>query len=87
MRIYIYKVIIFIVAIFFLYQLTVGYTIHNFQKKIFSTLDKETSEKIKDKIRQELNSSLKKDNILEKKDAILLKNFLDKISSELKESK
>ena len=70
MRIYIYKVIIFIVAIFFLYQLTVGYTIHNFQK-IFSTLDKETSEKIKDKIRQELNSSLKKDNILDKEDAIL----------------
>ena len=87
MRIYIYKIIIFVVAMFFLYQLTVGYTIHNFQKKIFSSLDKETSEKIKNKIRQELNNSLKKDNILEKKDAILLKNFLDKISSELKESK
>ncbi len=87
MRIYIYKLLIFVVAIFFLYQLTIGYTIHNFQKKIFSTLDKETSENIKDKIRQELNNSLKKDNILEKEDAMLLKNFLDKISSELKESK
>tara|TARA_B100001248_G_C27265325_1_gene400417 strand:+ start:211 stop:474 length:264 start_codon:yes stop_codon:yes gene_type:complete len=87
MRIYIYKVIIFVVAIFFLYQLTVGYTIHNFQKKIFSSFDKETSGKIKDKIRHELESSLKKDNILKKEDAILLKSFLDKISSELKEIK
>ena len=87
MRIYIYKVIIFVVAIFFLYQLTVGYTIHNFQKKIFSSLDKETSVKIKDKIRHELESSLRKDNILKKEDAILLKSFLDKISSELKEIK
>ena len=87
MRIYIYKVIIFVVAIFFLYQLTVGYTIHNFQKKIFSSLDKETSGKIKDKIRHELESSLRKDNILKKEDAILLKSFLDKISSELKEIK
>ena len=87
MRIYIYKVIIFVVAIFFLYQLTIGYTIHNFQKKIFSSLDRETSVKIKDKIRHELESSLKKDNILKKEDAILLKSFLDKISSELKEIK
>ncbi len=87
MRIYIYKVIVFVVAIFFLYQLTVGYTIHNFQKKIFSSLDKETSVKIKDKIRHELESSLRKDNILKKEDAILLKSFLDKISSELKEIK
>ena len=87
MRIYIYKVIIFVVAIFFLYQLTVGYTIHNFEKKILSSFDRETSVKIKDKIRHELESSLRKDNILKKEDAILLKSFLDKISSELEEIK
>jgi len=86
MRIYIYKVIIFVVAVFFLYQLTIGYTVHSFQKKIFSSFDKNTSEKIKDKIRQEIKNSLQKDRIISKNDAILLKNFIDKISLEIKEN-
>ena len=86
MRIYIYKVIIFVVAVFFLYQLTIGYTVHSFQKKIFSSFDKNTSEKIKDKIRKEIKNSLQKDRIISKNDAILLKNFIDKISLEIKEN-
>tara|TARA_B100000886_G_C20349864_1_gene460382 strand:+ start:534 stop:815 length:282 start_codon:yes stop_codon:yes gene_type:complete len=49
-----------------------------------SKIDKNTAEVIKDKLRSELKSGLEKDRILTEEDADLIKNFLDKISSELK---
>ena len=49
-----------------------------------SNLDKNTAEIIKDKLRSELRSGLEKDRILSDEDAILIKKFIDKISSELK---
>ena len=39
---------------------------------------------IKDKIRSEIRSGLEKDKILSDEDAILIKKFISKISSELK---
>lgn len=50
-----------------------------------SSLDKEAAEVIKNKIRDEIKSGLEKDRILSKEDAKLLKKFINKISSELKE--
>ena len=50
-----------------------------------SSLDKETAEVIKNKIRDEIKSGLGKDRILSQEDANLLKKFINKISSELKE--
>ena len=49
-----------------------------------SNLDKNTAEIIKDKLRSELKSGLEKDRILSDEDAILIKKFIEKISSELK---
>ena len=49
-----------------------------------SSLDKGTAEMIKNKIRSELKSGLEKDRILSDEDAILIKKFIEKISSELK---
>tara|TARA_Y100001958_G_C20990302_1_gene378080 strand:- start:437 stop:715 length:279 start_codon:yes stop_codon:yes gene_type:complete len=49
-----------------------------------SNLDKNTAEVLKDKIRSELKSGIEKDKILSDEDAILIKKFIDKISSELK---
>ena len=37
-----------------------------------------------DKLRKEITNSLKKDEILNKEDKILFKNFYNKISSEVK---
>ena len=48
-----------------------------------SSLDKETAEMVKDKIRSELKSGLEKKQILSNEDAILIKKFIEKISSEL----
>ena len=51
--------------------------------KKLSSLDKETAEMIKDKDRSELESGLEKDRILSNEDALLIKKFINKISSEL----
>ena len=83
MRIFIYKLIISFLAIFFLYHSTIGYTIYKFQNKIYSSLNKKTVEDIKLKIRAEIENSLKKDTILERDDAILLNKILKKLSSEI----
>ena len=39
---------------------------------------------IKDKVRSELKSGLEKKQILSNEDAVLIKKFIEKISSELK---
>ena len=49
-----------------------------------STLDNNTAEMVKDKIRSEIKSGLEKDRILSNEDAILIKKFIKKITSELK---
>jgi len=83
MRIFVYKILILIVSLFFLYQFTIGYTIYSLQQKIFTKINKENSITIKSKIREELKSSLKKERILNKEDALTLKNFFNKIKSEI----
>ena len=83
MRIFIYKLIISFLAIFFLYHSTIGYTIYKFQNKIYSSLNKKIVEDIKLKIRAEIENSLKKDKILKRDDAILLNKILKKLSSEI----
>ena len=49
-----------------------------------SNLDKSTAEVLKDKIRSELRSGIEKDKILSDEDAVLIKKFMEKISSEIK---
>jgi hypothetical protein len=83
MRIFFYKFIIIILGLFILYQLTVGYTIKKIQQKFYSINVKEQSEFIKDKLREEIKNTLKKDEILTKEDAILIKKFYLKILSEI----
>jgi cell division protein FtsL len=83
MRIFFYKFIIILVGLFILYQLTIGYTIKKFEQKFYSINIKEQSELIKNKLREEIKDTLKKDRILEKEDAILLKKFYLKTLSEI----
>ena len=49
-----------------------------------SALDNNTAEMVKDKIRSEMKSGLEKDQILSSEDAVLIKKFIKKITSELK---
>jgi|TARA_B110000914_G_C15214102_1_gene332030 hypothetical protein len=84
MRFFFYKFLIVIVGLFILYQSTVGYTISKFQQQFYSFNIQEKSNFIKEKIRVEIKNSLKKDKVLNKKDAILIKKFFNLVSSEIK---
>ena len=84
MRFFFYKFLIVIVGLFILYQSTVGYTISKFQQQFYSFNIQEKSNFIKEKIRVEIENSLKKDKVLNKKDAILIKKFFNLVSSEIK---
>ena len=78
MKIFIYKLLISLVAIFILFQLTVGLLIKRL-KKYTRIIFKETVILFKEKIREEIKNGLSKENILSKEDAKLLNQFYEKI--------
>lgn len=86
MREFVYKMMIFFIVTFFLYHSTIGYSIYKFQNKIYSSIDKKAVGDIKNKIREEIKSSLKKKRILKEEDALLLKKLLQKLSFEIRNS-
>ena len=87
MRLFLYKSLFILVAVFILYKITIGSLINKYENKIESYFTKETIEKYKLKIRRELQDASKKDKILKKEDAELLSQILEKLQQELLESK
>ena len=83
MRLFIYKSLFVFLCIIIAYKLTIGSLIQNLEKKFTEIKSKENLVFISEKIRKELKSSVNKDNILAKEDAILFKKFLNKINSEI----
>ena len=83
MKIFIYKCLSGAFIFFVLFQLTIGAAIKEVEKQINQTVSQENIIKFKNKIRKELNSALKKENYISKEDAILIKNFLEKVKSEI----
>ena len=59
MRIYVYKILVLFVAIFFLYQFTIGHTIYKIQNKFYSSMNKNSIEEFKEKIRHTKNWRLR----------------------------
>lgn len=84
MKIFIYKSIFVAIIVFILFQITFGFMIRNYENKLYNSLSKEKITYFKDKIRSEINKGLEKDRILTPEDAVLLKKFLDKVNTELK---
>jgi|TARA_Y100000389_G_scaffold153060_1_gene153208 hypothetical protein len=87
MKIFIYKLLIFFILSFIFFQFTIGYTVRNYENKILNTFSKDKINYIRDKVKDEIKSSLKEDKILSNDDALLLKNFFKKINNEIKNSK
>ena len=83
MKIFIYKSIITFVFIFFFYQITIGSKVREIESRINNLTSKENVNFLKDKIRQEIKNGLEKENYLNKEDAKLLNDFINKIKSEL----
>ena len=86
MKQFIYKTIIVIIAIVVIYEFTISKQIKQItdQSEIF--LSKEGRKEGVEKLREEIKKALKKDRYLSKEDAKLIKEFIQKITIELKNS-
>jgi hypothetical protein len=83
MRVFIYKSLFFIIIIYILFQLTIGYTVKKIKEEIYNLKSKESIELIKSKIRDEINAGIKKEKLLDEGDKKLINDFIEKIRTEL----
>jgi len=83
MKLFVYKTLFIFVSIFIIFQLTIGLKINQFEKKIEKFKSEENIENVKNKIRKELRSGIKKENYLTPEDAKLINDFINKLNKEL----
>tara|TARA_B100001059_G_C17438726_1_gene381585 strand:- start:299 stop:562 length:264 start_codon:yes stop_codon:yes gene_type:complete len=86
MRIFVYKILFVILCFYLLFEFTVKLQINKFKNQVESIKSKENLNIIETKIRKEIESGLKKDRILSKEDAKIIKKFIIKLNKELDES-
>ena len=84
MKIFIYKTLIVIFAVYLLLQFTVGLKIREYEKKLESLIySKQTREKVIEKIKEEIKTANQKENLFTSEERDLLSNFINKIQKEL----
>ena len=86
MRLFFYKTLIIFFFIVLVYKLTISKTIMQIEASLDNLSSKENISTIKEKLRDEIKSSLSKKKILKSEDATLIKKFIDKISNEIREA-
>ena len=87
MKIFVYKTLFVFFLIYLLLQFTIGAKIRQIQQEIDYFVSKENVEIIKDKIRDEIRNAINKERYLSEQDAQLINDFLDKIKTDLKNSR
>jgi|TARA_B110000914_G_scaffold220312_1_gene230193 hypothetical protein len=87
MKQYIYKIIIFIIAIIMIYEFTIGKQINKYTERLNAISSKEGRKDSVNKLREEIKKGIKKERYLSKEDAKLINQFLNKIKTELSEDK
>ena len=87
MRTFIYKSLIISFLAIIVFKLTISRTINSYEKKFYENFNREKVEFFKSKIRDEMRNAIKKDNYLNNDDAILIKEFIDKVKSDLSSAK
>ena len=83
MKLFIYKTLFAAIIFFVLFQITISATVNKFKENISYLTSDENKNLIKNKLRKELNSAIKKENYLNEEDKKLIKQFLDKVKKEL----
>tara|TARA_B100000287_G_C20408932_1_gene692759 strand:+ start:352 stop:615 length:264 start_codon:yes stop_codon:yes gene_type:complete len=86
MKSFIYKSIIVVIAVILIFEFTIGNKISQIYEKIDVVSTKEGRKESINKIREELKKAVNKERYLSKEDAKLLKDFINKIQSEINES-
>ena len=83
MKIFIYKLLISLIAAYILFEFTVGVRIDYFKDTIASLKDSNQRIIIKEKIKDELRKAIKKENYFTEDERFLISNFILKIQKEL----
>ena len=86
MKQYIYKIVIFVIAIIMIYEFTIGKQINKYTDKLNTISSKEGRKESVLKLREEIKKGVKKERYLSKEDAKLINQFLKKIQKELSEA-
>lgn len=84
MKIFFYKTVLVAFVFFVAFKITIGSLINQTENKIRDLASKENVELVKSKIRKEIQNAIEKEDYINDQDAILIKNFIKKINSELK---
>lgn len=84
MKIFLYKLLISVFIFFILYKFTIGQTIKHIETKIEYLISKDSIASLKEKIRDEIKSSLDKEKYISNEDAELINAFIDKVKKDLK---
>ena len=82
MKIFIYKSLVVFFLFLILFEISVSRLVRNYEAKIDKYFSKEGTVS-RNKIRDEISSSIEKDRILTKEDPVLLRKFLNKIRKEI----
>ena len=83
MRIFLYKLLITLALVFILYKITIGQTIKHIETTLEYLSSKDNITFLKEKLRDEIRSSLTKERYINKEDAELLNSFIKKIQGDL----
>ena len=86
MKQFIYKIVIFVVAVILIYEFTIGKQIKHISSKGDYFFSKEGRKEGIEKLRIEIKKGIQKERYLSKEDAKLLNQFFKKIIIELQES-
>jgi len=83
MKIFIYKLLISLVALYVLFELTVGSRIDYIENLVNSFRDDNQRIIIKEKLKDEIRKANEKENYFTEEERYLISNFIEKIKKEL----
>ena len=83
MRNYIYKVIIFTIAIILVFEFTLGKHIDKLDQQLSFFTSKEGRKEMVTSIKKEIKRANEKENYLNEEERVLIRDFLQKIRKEL----
>jgi len=86
MKLFVYKTLFIFFCFIIAYKFTFGSLLNQFETRFKSFASKQNISMTKKKIKEELNSAIEKDRILKKDEAILIKKFLEKVSTEINQA-
>ena len=83
MRNYIYKTIIFVIAVIIIFEFTLGKHLNNLKHQVDMFTSKEGRKEIVESLKKEIKKANDKENYLSEEERILIRDFILKIQKEL----